>query len=219
MKKLIYLATFLILVACSNENDEIVNSKTYNSSSAKSSYKTIIDLNSTKSQSLATYSLNPNEINDIWHLKLENFEKNNTLKTKQKDFINKLKVEINSELFVKNSSHRNDFLSNKKDILMIEAKALFGENEGWYLLTKIENINQRFEKNKVNKKNESASFARWEDDPVRACDCDNTPDCKRITGFGPFSLSWEYGTCTTSNCYVPTYLGLWESDNDGKCKY
>lgn len=206
-------------MSCTNEVDDTQQSNAKLSSSAKLNYKTIIDLNNTKSQNLATYSLNPTEINEIWQLKLENFEKNNKLNSRQQDFISKLKSVINSELFTQNSDYRKYFLQNEKDKFMIEAKKLFGENEGWYLLTKIENINQRFEKNKLLKENENSRLPGGPGGEIRACDCDNTPDCKRITGLGWISISWEYGTCSNSTCYVETFLGIWESDNDGRCVY
>ncbi len=218
MRKLLILISLISLSSCSNENDEAANSnsKNYLTKKSMSNYENIVRLDKTSSQKLATYSLSPTEINEIWQLKLDNFLENNELNSAQQNFILKLKSEINSNLFVKNNPYRNLFLLNKKDKYMEEAKSLFGENEGWYLLTKIENINQRFEKNKLKKNSQSDKVAG---DPIKSCDCDNTPDCKRLTGIGVWSISWEYGVCKNKSCYVSSFLGIWESDNDGLCVY
>lgn len=218
MKKLFILISLISLSSCSNDNDGTAksNSKNYLTKKSISNYENIINLDKTSSQKLATYSLNPTEINEIWQLKLDNFLENNELNSVQQNFILKLKSEINSNLFVKNNAYRNSFLLNKKDKYMEEAKSLFGENEGWYLLTKIENINQRFEKNKLIKNSQSDKVG---DDPIKSCDCDNTRDCKRLTGIGIWSISWEYGECKNKSCYISSFLGIWESDNDGLCEY
>ena len=92
MKKLFILISLISLSSCSNDNDGTAksNSKNYLTKKSISNYENIINLDKTSSQKLATYSLNPTEINEIWQLKLDNFLENNELNSVQQNFILKM---------------------------------------------------------------------------------------------------------------------------------
>lgn len=185
-------------------------------------YNSIIELNFDE-QRVALTTLNPNQRYNIWLLKLQNFKENNLLNKNQLNLINDLQSDLNEKLFTNNDEKNKEkliFLNEKRDFYLNKAIELFGKNEGIYLLTKIENINQTIikikDKIKTDKVTQNSSNSK---NAVRSCNCEKDRECIRLTGVGLDGFSWEWGTCTNSNCYVQVYFGLWESDNIGRCIY
>lgn len=184
-------------------------------------YQNIISLNDLEEQRLAFATLNPSQRYNVWMLKLENFKNNNSLSQEQNTFIYELQSELKVELFTdikENNSEKINFKVKRKEYYLNKAIALFGINEGKYLLTKIENINQTIDKLKSGLILNSLS-GKKAPDPIRSCDCEKSSECVRLTGVSWIGLSWEYGTCPSGGCYVQVYLGIWESDNRGRCSY
>lgn len=209
--------------SCSNDgtsNDELGNSNTTNVTARQSAeeivqtYNSIIEINDTGEQRLVASALSSEDKFSLWQYKLDNFKNNNNLSVAQINFINDLKRDLTELVFVENSDARKEFILNKKNEYMTNAKLLFGENEGRYLLTKVENINHRIEKITADN-NRVVSGG-----PIRKCDCESNSECWRLTGVSVWGLSWEYGNCSNNTCTVEVYLfGLWESSNIGRCTY
>lgn len=138
------------------------------------------------------------------------------MSTHQIEVINKLKQNITVDNLEKRTTKKVQAIA---DALMLEVKQNFGNDLGYYLLSKFENSNQTIEKisqldpEELSLKNQT----------VRACDCEADNECTRLTGVsigpGGLGLNWEYGKCG-GTCYVETYFfGLWESSNTGRCSF
>lgn len=184
-------------------------------------YNSIISLENTSDQKLAFAVLTPNERLGVMKLKFINFRDNNTLNEEQLAFVNEVYDLLRVELFTENHSERIHFIEEESENYMERSKSLFGEDEGWYLLAQVENINQR-----IDILNSGGVYNTSQSDgnpPISACDCAKSSECKRITGVAiglrQFSLEWEYGTCPYGDCYVRSFFGLWESSNNGRCSY
>ncbi len=180
-------------------------------------YKSIISLNDLEEQRLAFATLNPSQRFSVWMLKLDNFKKNNSLNKVQSNFINELQSELKVSLFTDNNDNNNEkinFKATRKEYFLNKAISLFGVNEGRYLLTKVENINQT-----IDKLNNGIIANKFAGPGLRSCNCEGNSECVRLTGISIWGISWEYGTCPSGGCYVQVYLGIWESDNTGRCSY
>lgn len=217
------LASLLLtaIISCEKDNLETSENKTKNSIEIFNRtsqenldfYDSIVALD-TEDQKLVFATLSPKERNEIWHIKLKNFKDKNLLNNDQITFIDELSSELNENLFTNKdiqNSEKLDFIKNRKDYFFNKAKNLFGENEGWYLLTKIENINHA-----ISKLDKLPSGGGG---PIRSCECEKSRECTRLTGISLDGLSWEYGNCSNGGCYVQVYFGIWESDNTGRCSY
>jgi hypothetical protein len=219
MRKLsILIILTCFLYSCSDDSDIKNSTNSLNftiKNNTCSVYDSIASLDDTDDQLLVASALSPNEKMNLWQCKLDHFKNTNTLSTNQLDFINKLELKLsNEEIFIENSKTRADFISTEKTALMNEAQTLFGQNEGWYLLTKVENITHRVAKLPYTIEPMPGGGT------IKACGCQKDSDCVRLTGISIWGVSWQYGTCPAGGCYVQTYFfGIWESDNIGRCKY
>lgn len=223
--KTLILSTCCILLFnnCSNDEPEknklndnnsfIVNSK-LSLDEIKDVYNNIIKIDDTDEQVLAASTLSPEEKLALWEYKLQNFKSNNNLNQAQNDFVNELLSVLTEKHFVAGSAERTEFLNNLSSNYMSRARDLFGQNEGWYLLTKVENINHRIDR--FNNNNGSINV---ESGGIRACNCEPNDTCARINSVSVWGIGWEYGRCG-GGCYVREYFwGLWESDDTGRCNY
>lgn len=232
MKNFIYKRGILMICltllysfySCSNDetsNDELGNSNTTNITARQSAeeiaktYTSIIEINDLSDQTLIASALSSEDKFSLWQYKLDNFKNNNNLNIEQINFINHLKIDLNENVFVENSVAKNEFILNKKDTYMTNAKLLFGEKEGEYLLTKVENINHRIERIVTGNNRLDSGIGG----PIKNCNCENDSECWRWTGVSVWGLSWEYGTCSNVTCYQEVYLFVWHSNNDGRCTY
>jgi len=227
-KKIVLSFIVFGFISCSNDDSNIPKQSNFFNSSSNSNvqrmssaeiedtFNKIVSLNDTNEQILAASTLSPEDKLSLWIYKLENFKENNSLTSEQINFINSLISELNQNLFDEKSNLRIEFLQNRSDEIMQNAKNLFGEKEGWYLLTKVENINHRIARiNALNEIEKEGDMSK----ALRSCTCESSSECVRVTGISVWWVSWEYGTCG-GNCYTRTYFfGLWESDNTGRCKY
>lgn len=225
MKKIFFYFFSICLTiffnSCDNEINEQESGLKSNSVSARmcqneiaALYQTIIAKVDVDDQILAASTLSSEDKYSLWIHKLDEFSGKNSLSSEQNLFIENLKSELNEDLFLENSDARNRFIDERSSILMESAKDLFGDNEGWYLLTKVENINHR-----IDRFNNGFTINNEEGGVLRACNCAGDSGCRRITGVSIVGFSWEYGTCGGS-CYAREYFwGLWESDDDGRCRY
>lgn len=218
---LMCLSFLIYLNSCSNEEVDNDKLETNNIEALESRlsldemdklYNSIIQIQDLDEQRLVASALISEDKYSLWQCKLNNFISKNNLNVTQIQFINDLKADLKEEIFVENSIARKSFILNKKEFYMTKAKSLFGDKEGWYLLTKVENINHSLSKI-------SAGGGGPGGGPISACNCEDDGECVRLTGVSWVGLSWEYGTCANSTCYVESYFGIWESDNDGKCSY
>lgn len=208
-KTFLTLIILLFISSCERTSDNNLNVSDIKNNSL---FEKITKLDNTLEQEIVATSLNPNEIHKLWLAKIDNYLDNNIVTTDQKNFLEKLKRDLKPSLFVANSEYRNSFDFSQREI---EAKKVFGENEGYYFLTKVENINQRIEKIKNNETNNREA----EPDPViEACNCVKSSECSRIVGIGLDGISWENGTCNAGTCYRKSFL-WWESDNNRICVY
>ena len=111
---------------------------------------------------------------------------------------------------------------HEKNKLMSKSMQLFGENLGYYLLTKFENTNQTLDKLDINNDKVNISIMGPEQ-AISACDCTKDSNCRRLTGVSIWGFSWENGRCSEDSCYRETVhvfgYTLWESSDNGKCEY
>ncbi|MGV9003022.1 bacteriocin fulvocin C-related protein [Flavobacterium sp.] len=231
MKNLFFKTRFLFLsfliLSCSkdNPNDQQTVDVNYDHNihqrlsnvGIEEIFNKIVELDDTNEQILAASTLAAEDKLSLWQYKLNNFKSKNDLHEIQITYIDELLSKLKVEYFIEGSNERKEFLENMSKIYMLKAKSLFGENEGWYLLTKVENINNRIDKLNLNSEIPvDENLARG----IKTCTCVSDSECVRLTGASVWGLSWEYGTCGGSACYVQTYFfGLWESDNNGRCIY
>lgn len=158
MKKVFFIVcASVFFLSCDNENLETnSNSLKYKNSdifartnSENLEFYDSIVAQETEDQKLIFSSLTAQDRYTLWLIKLDNFKSNNELNSYQSSFIDELISELRVEMFTDNSdlnSVKLNFINQRKDYYLNRAKALFGENEGWYLLTKIENINHAIAK-------------------------------------------------------------------------
>lgn len=218
--KLIILSLFFFTMSCKKSeivplksSKKIIDNNSIESSSTsdiQNLYYNIIENENTYDQLLIASALTPDEMYQMWGAKIDDYKANNQLNVNQMIFLENIENELSPAVFVENSSEREAFDFDKK---MTEAQNIFGVNEGWYLLSKVENINHRISRL-------SLSLDEPSDEPIRSCECSKNNDCIRLTGISVWGISWEYGVCNSGNCYVQTYLfGLFVSTNKGRCKY
>lgn len=221
--KITFAVLSMFFLSCDNES--IIDNETKESISLKEKsitsskknvpsnlYYEIVDLDDTTEQLLVASSLSPENMYDLWLIKIADFKENNNLNKNQIEFLTNFERELSPKIF-NDSPERKKFDISQK---MTLAKKLFGENEGWYFLTKVENINHRIEKIKTN------NNAKYDTGggTIEACDCTKNSDCTRITGIGIDGVSWEYGTCSGESCYRETYFfGMFESSDNTRCVY
>ena len=146
----------------------------------------------------------------FWIVKIENYRINNELSSEQSTFLTDLEYDISPQIFQKGEA-RNNFDFNGR---LLEAQRLFGENEGWYFLNKVENIHHAI----ARVGHDTSLVDGGSENPIEACQCNKNSNCVRITGASLSSLSWQYGTCNSGGCYRPSFW-FWESSNNGRCKY
>jgi hypothetical protein len=205
------------LVSCENDTqlDSIENQKSLNDFTIL--YNDILSVSDLNEQLIIANSLSSVEKYNLWQLKLDNFLNSNDLDGNQIRFVNKLKNIISMDLF-ENEDTREHFNLKLKNDLHLESKSLFGEELGSYLLKKFENANQTLDRLQI--KSDAKSF---NPEPIEHCDCTKDGDCVRITGISITGLSWEYGTCQFDTCVRNNLhifgFEIWESDDNGECKY
>ncbi len=206
--------------ACSNEDEGQLSSASAKRemsdwSEYQDIYNSIISLENTDDQRVAFTGLTPDERLGVMKLKFINFKENNTLNVEQSAFIDEIYKLLTVELLTEDHPESIHFIEEKSENYMERSKSLFGEDEGWYLLAHVENINQRIDilKQQGGGTNEGGA--------IYACNCAKNSECKRITGFSigftDFGLQWEYGRCG-GTCYVKSFW-IWESSNTGRCSY
>lgn len=223
MKKiflLLVMTTFALSCETDSTQDDLTNHNLKSDivkrtvSEYKQLYDSIVALD-VDDQMLVFSTLKPDERHLIWNIKLDNFISDNNLNDEQKLFVQELRESLKVEYFTdEDNQAKTDFINNKRDYFINKSKALFGDNEGRYFLTKIENINHAI--NKLPNRDEGSKG------PLRACNCESSSECYRVTGVSWVGISWEYGNCGNGGCYVPVYNFLvfsCESDNTGRCAY
>lgn len=191
------------------------NSSMYSMKSEMSSlYYDIIKNEDTNKQLLIASSLDPLQMYNLWMVKIEDYKRNNNLNREQELFLNSLKRELTPQHFVRKSKERMSFDFDEK---LRVSQELFGYNEGWYFLSKVENINHRLSMLRDSNSDTNNKIA---DDTIEPCGCTSNSDCTRIVGVALWGASWEYGECSDSKCYRETYLwGLFESKDNKRCVY
>lgn len=216
------LGISMFFISCENvdsfENSEnafdsksVVTSTFNSTSNINDLYYQIVELEDTREQMLVASALTAAEMYEMWFVKIDDYKSNNDLNTDQLAFLTNLESILEPNLFIEDSAERENF---DFEDLMVEAKNVFGENEGEYFLSKVENINHRIAHFY------SGVIIADPNPTIEACDCNKNSNCTRLTGISIWGLSWEYGTCSTSTCYRETYLfGLIESSNNKRCTY
>lgn len=221
MKKInfIFGALLVLLFSCENpeiemsESSSTTNTSTINTISSSNSislYDEIVKLEDVNEQILVASALSPQEMYELWLVKIDNYKANNRTTNLQLEFFDQLKSILEPNVFIENSAERNNI---DKENLYTKAVLAFGEDEADYFLNNVENINHRI-----------AYFASGKvlSNPkiIEACNCNKNGNCKRITGISVVGISWEYGECMLGDCYRETYFfRLIESSNTGRCKY
>jgi hypothetical protein len=215
MKKFIFFVVLTVLLSCESDQ-QITNSEANVSFSnerlaGEDIYYDIIENEDVFLQKQIASSYSAEEILRIWQIKLNVFKRENLLNSDQILLIDELLSELTSAHFTEGAV-RDDFYNGRNDYYLSSAIDLFGENEGWYLLTHVENINHRV-----------AHFQRLGFtlvDTIEPCNCSKDSHCRRINGVSLGGISWETGRCGGVTCYRPVYLfGLIESDNNARCSY
>ena len=136
--------------ACSNEDEgQLLSASAKREMSDWSEYQdiynSIISLENTDDQRVAFTGLTPDERLGVMKLKFINFKENNTLNVEQSAFIDEIYKLLTVELLTEDHPESIHFIEEKSENYMERSKSLFGEDEGWYLLAHVENINQRID--------------------------------------------------------------------------
>lgn len=224
MKKIKFMLITLLALTFSCESvesneidskEEVVDTNKIMSTSSSSNitdlYNQIVGIDDTNEQILVASALTSQQMYEMWLVKINNYRANNSLTTDQMFFLSDLENTLTPNLFVSGSSERTNF---DFDGLMAEAQGLFGDNEGWYFLSKVENINHRIATGVT------TGVGFQDSNPIESCDCNKNSNCVRLVGISIDGLSWEYGKCNSGGCYRSEYLwGLYKSSNTGLCTY
>lgn len=230
------LITTLLFLSCSNDqefssletNNKIENFKV----KARTNeiillYEKIISEDDLVTQKAIVSSFDFETQASLFLLKFDDFKKNNNLNDEQTKFIDYI-IEISTPNNLESVSKKTIEIIDLYNFLSSESIRLFGENEGWYLINRFENINQSIEKLKKNN-NSSISLNNSLARSLSAgtdCNCTSDSNCKRLTGFsigpGGLGLQWENGTCNNGGCDIKRYdfyFFIVESTDKGLCKY
>lgn len=148
-------------------------------------YDEIVALDDTTEQLIVASALSPEEIYQLWLTKIDDYKENNEVNAEQLTFLTNLENSFSPEVF-QEGEIRDAFDFNGK---LLEAQDIFGENEGWYLLNRVENINHRVSR--------ILETSEVQGNPIEACECNKNSNCRRITG-----VSW-----------VGSFLGVWNMPN------
>ncbi len=208
-----------IFASCSDDNQTNTNAPSSNfrmsNQDIERTFKDIISIDDTSEQLFIASALAPDDKLALWQYKFENFKSNNDLNAQQANFIEELQSVLSEQILTTGSPERNAFLRDKSEWYLNQAKHLFGENEGWYLLTKVENIN-----NRIDRINGTTSGKPSSPSGIKKCECEKDSECKRLTGIGLWGLEWENGSCSNKTCVIQDwFFGFIESDNDARCVY
>ena len=164
----------------------------------------------------------------LFQMKFNNFLSANQLNVEQIAFVNYLVSLSTAEIFEEARISPESFVELSNDI-QLNAVTLFGENEGWYLVNRFENINQTIDKIALNHNVSNSTLRRFLSDNTPYCECQTWAGCKRLTGVGiticggaGIQLNWEYGKCNNGGCTRAQWnLGVFTilSNDTGLCSY
>lgn len=216
MKKICNLLLLILVFTSCNTNEDSIGK----SSKIKSTYTSIMKLSNRDDMKLAFSTLSSEEKFQMWDKKYEDLLNGNQYNEKQKEFIVHLKNSINLNVFSK-TIESEVFKTYGSENLILDSKKLFDEIDVHYLFYELKNID-KITKSDIAHAIEAAKPGMINVDPLAECGCVVTAECKRLTGVGAWSISWEYGTCNLQQLCSGTTFGcgsLWLSSCVGVCKY
>lgn len=212
MKK-IYILLFAVsglLFSCSTDGED--NSKdSIKTKTNLSDFDQIVQIENIYDQITAASALSAEAKATLWQDKVQNYIANNVVTAPQLNYLNELKSHFsNKNVFIDGHPERINFMENESDFYIQQAKELFGESEGWYLLYRVENINHRIAA--------LVGPGPWSDPPyppsLTPCSCYIAGNCWIITKTTPNTWRFVEGKCISGNCIMP-FWGPFRFD--GRC--
>lgn len=206
MKK-IYILLFAVsglLFSCSTDGED--NSKDpIRTKTNMSDFDQIVQIENIYDQITAASALSAEAKAILWQDKIQNYIANNVVAAPQLNYLNELKSHFsNKNVFIDGHPERINFMENESDFYIQQAKELFGEGEGWYLLHRVENINHRIAALVGPGPNHP-----WSDPPLpqslNHCSCYTAGNCYIITILTPNTWRFVEGKCRSSYCLPPSW--------------